>query len=42
MLKLTPQEAEVILSDVPQEKTFKLHQSANDQLQWLNTLVKPA
>jgi len=24
------------------KKTFKLHQSANDQLQWLNTLVKPA
>jgi uncharacterized protein (DUF362 family) len=24
------------------KKTFKLHQSANDQLQWLNTLAKPA
>ena len=24
------------------KKTFKLHQSANDQLQWLNTLMKPA
>ena len=24
------------------KKTFRLHQSANDQLQWLNNLVKPA